>query len=332
MTPRKIATIRDVAAAAGVSIATVSKYVNRQQSFSPAVEEKLKAAIAELGYSQNPAARSMVTGRTWAVGIAVMDIRNPHYANIVKGANRIGLAGGYSQFVVDIEERREGVRPLLDSLARRVDGLIVSTRIPADDIDWLVTSGKPVVFIGLPTRSDMVTVRTDGYAGATQLAHYLVQQGYRRIAYAGYAPASWNEERAGGLREVLEAAGLQLKMLEVDGTATDAGQRAAARLLLSGERPDAIVACNDQVAIGLMLQARTLGISIPEDVALASFDNIPPSGYVTPPLTTVDMQSEKMGEAAMQQLLALISGKTVTPDFRLEPNLVIRASTNRRTL
>ena len=96
MAQRKRPTIRDVAAEAGVSISTVPKYVNGQQSFSRAVEDKLSAAIQELGYSQNPAARSMVTGRTTAIGLAIMDIANPHYANVVKGANRVALAHGYA--------------------------------------------------------------------------------------------------------------------------------------------------------------------------------------------------------------------------------------------
>lgn len=327
MSEPRAATIKDVATAAGVSIATVSKFVNRQQSFSPAVEERIRAAIASLGYRQNPAARSMVTGRTQAIGLAVMDIRNPHYANIVKGANRVGMKSGYSQFVVDMEERRDGVHQMLDALAMRVDGLIVSTRIPEKDMDWLANMGKPVIFVGRPMRDVIYTVRTDGYLGAGLLARYLVRQGYRRIAYAGFPLASWNEERLRGLREVVEAEGLELQVFEVDGTMTDSGERAAAHILLRQDRPEVIVACNDQVAIGFMIQARALGISIPQDVGLAGFDNIEPGRYILPSLTTVDMRSESMGEIAMQQILSLIAGEDIARDYRLEPTLVVRDST-----
>jgi LacI family transcriptional regulator len=327
MKDSKQPTIRDVAAAAGVSIATVSKFINGQQTFTSAVEAKLKAAIEALGYRQNPAARSMVTGKTAAIGLAVMDIRNPHHANIVKGANRIALARGYNLFVVDMEESSAWVKQLLEALALRADGLIVSTRIPDESIEWLSGRGKPVIFVGRPTREGIMSVRTDGRMAAYMLGRYLVEQGFRRIAYAGFPDARWNVERLRGFSDALGEAGLTPQVFDVDGTTTEAGEKIASTVFLGRDRPEVVVGCNDQVAIGLMHEARLLGLRVPEDLAIAGFDNIAMCRYVTPPLTTVDMRSEVMGEAAMMRVLDMIAGHDGKDDILLEPRLIAREST-----
>lgn len=326
MTPRKKATIRDVAAAAGVSIATVSKYINGQQSFTRPVEDKLRLAIDSLGYSQNPAARSMVTGRTTAIGLAVMDISNPHYANVVKGANRVALANGYSLLVVDMQESIAWARQLLEALVLRTDGLIVSSRIPKEVVDWLAELEKPVAFLGQPERNDVVTVGMDSVEVASLLAGYIVQQGFTRVGYVGYSRAAWNAERLLGLHRVFDAAGVQLMEFDAEEPTSEAGERVAARILLRADRPQAVIGCNDLVAIGLMAEARALGFRIPEDVAFAGIDNIPTSRYVWPPLTTVDVCSEATGEVVLKQIMSMIEGHPPASDLKLEPLLVVRDS------
>jgi LacI family transcriptional regulator len=119
-------TIRDVAAMAGVSIATVSKFINSTQRFTAAVERRIQAAIEQLGYYSNPLARSMITGKTGSVGVAILDISNPHFTSVVKGAHRIALEHGYNLLFVDTEESQAREDELLGALSRRVDGLIVS--------------------------------------------------------------------------------------------------------------------------------------------------------------------------------------------------------------
>ncbi|TPW28222.1 LacI family transcriptional regulator [Martelella alba] len=327
--PRR-ATIRDVAAKAGVSIATVSKYVNGQQSFSKPVEDKLRLAIDTLGYSQNPLARSMVTGRTTAIGLAVMDIANPHYANVVKGANRVALANGYNLFVVDMEESIAAARPLLEALTPRTDGLIVSARIPTEVADWLAGLDKPVAFLGQPEHQNVMTVGTDSVEVAALLANYLVRQGFTRFGYVGYSRAAWNVERLHGLRRVLEPAGAKLMVFDVEEPTSEAGERAAARILLRPDRPEVIIGCNDLVAIGVMSEATALGFKVPDDVAFAGIDNIPISRYVSPPLTTVDVCSQATGEVVMKKIMALIEDLPPPDDLVLEPALIIRDSTQRK--
>src|SRR5438445_13793015 len=125
--PKHNPTIRDIASAAGVSVATVSKFANGTQRFSPEVEARVQAAIDKFGYRSNPLARSMITGRTMVIGVVILDIRNPHFTGIVKGANRVAAAAGYSVLFVDTEESQLPERQLVENMARRVDGLIVSS-------------------------------------------------------------------------------------------------------------------------------------------------------------------------------------------------------------
>lgn len=320
-------TIRDVAAAAGVSITTVSRFTNGQQRFSADVEEKIREAIASLSYRQNPAARSMVTGQTGAIGLAVLDIRNPHHANIMKGANRIALAQGCSLLVVDMEESAGKEQQQLEALAMRVDAMIVSARVPDVTIDWLVQNNKPVSFIGRPARTDVASAGTDGFTAAFMLGRYLVEQGWQRIAYVGCASARWNAARLKGLQAALSEANLEVMIFDAGATNSEAGERIASAVFLGRNKPDVVIGCNDLVAMGLMYEAQSLGMRIPDDVAIAGFDNIPASRYVNPALTTVEMRSEEMGEAAMKQVLGILSGaESKNSEIILEPRLVVRQS------
>jgi DNA-binding LacI/PurR family transcriptional regulator len=122
--------------AAGVSVATVSTYMNGTQRFTPAVEARLKEEVEQLGYRSNPLARSMITGRTRTIGLAILDIRNPHFTNIVKGANRVALQHDYTLLLVDTEESQEREKTPIESLAQRVDGVIISSRMPDDSVQW----------------------------------------------------------------------------------------------------------------------------------------------------------------------------------------------------
>jgi LacI family transcriptional regulator len=138
-------TLHDVAKAAGVSTATVSKHLNGTQRFSANVEATINAAVAELGYRSNVLARAMITGETKTIGVSILDINNPHFTAVVKGANRVAIEAGYTLLLDDTEENQGRELQLLDTLSRRVDGLIVSSRMPETDIKTIVDYGKPIV-------------------------------------------------------------------------------------------------------------------------------------------------------------------------------------------
>lgn len=310
---RKPATIRDVAQAAGVSTATVSKFVNGGQRFSREVEARITGAVQHLGYRTNPLARGMITGRTGNLGIVILDIRNPHFTSLVKGASRVATQSGMNLLFADAAESREPELALLQALFPQVDGLIVSARMPAAVVDWLRESaGKPVVFYGgLPPQQGLHSVGCDNHASGVMLGRHLRELGHRRISYVGFSAARWSEDRWKGLREAFRGCKATLRAFDVPAPVPEEGERIASRVLLDAQRPDAVVAYNDLLALGLLSEARALGFSVPQQVSIAGFDNIAYGRYVAPSLTSVDIGSEETGEVAARHLLAMLGGGSV---------------------
>lgn len=327
---RTTPTIRDVAAAAGVSVATVSKYMNGAQRFSAPVEARLKEAIEQLGYRSNPLARSMITGETRTIGVAILDISNPYFTNIVKGANRIALRHDYTLLLVDTEENQEREQPLIEALAQRVDGVIISSRMQEDAMDWMTKLNKPVVLLGRNAQCPIPSVSHDSYLGGYMLARHLLNLGHRRIAYLGFANSRWDAERIRGARTCLSEAGMALDVHDAHAPSTLAGKAACSSVMLGPERPEALICYNDLIAVGFMKEALALGFRLPQDLSVTGFDNVPYGEYAVPALTTIDMQSEKMGEAAMLKLIDVLSGKRDIGHVTLEPRLIVRDSTTRR--
>ncbi len=323
-------TIRDVAAAAQVSTATVSKFINATQRFSPAVEARLAAVIEELGYRSNPMAQSMITGRTNTVGLSVLDIANPHFASILKGANRVAQQHGLTVLVVDTEETPSRERPLLEALARRVDGMIVFSRMREPDMGWMTGIGKPLVFFGSLRELPLLSVASDDHTGAYMATQHLVGQGHRRLAYLGFSKSRRDEERLGGIRACLEQHGLTIDIVDCDNPSPSEGERVCSFLMLARQPPEAVICYNDMMAIGFMKAVQALGLSVPGHVSVVGFDNILYGQYTTPALTTVDLQSERMGEVAMDKLVGAIRGDPVTPFTQVPPQLVLRDSTSVR--
>ncbi|RDU94743.1 LacI family DNA-binding transcriptional regulator [Trinickia dinghuensis] len=320
-------TIRDVAAMAGVSVATVSKYVNGTQRFSPTVEAKLKDAIDRLGYRSNPLARSMITGRTRAIGVAILDISNPHFTNMVKGANRVALQHDYTLLLVDTEEDPARERSLIQALAPRVDGLIISSRASEEMAAWMLDLGKPVVMLRRVQGLAIPNVGFDNRLATYMLARHLLNLGHRHIAYLGFGAASINDERVSGARDALAEAGLALDIYDTHAPTALAGEQACSRVLLGPKRPKAVICYNDLIALGFMKEAKSLGFRLPQDVSVAGIDNAFYGEYVEPRLTTIDTQSEKMGELAVQKLIDALAGRADVEHVMLEPRIVVRDST-----
>ncbi|MBV8667118.1 MAG: LacI family DNA-binding transcriptional regulator [Burkholderiaceae bacterium] len=327
---KKIATIRDVAAAAGVSTATVSKFVNGAQRFSPAVETTLRAVIKDLGYVSNPLAQSMITGRTKSIGLSVLDISNPHFASIVKGANRISEQHGYTLLLGNTGENPQRERPLLEALSRRVDGLIIFSRMPEAEMEWMLQLQKPLVFFGRLTQMHLPRVASDDHRGGYMVAQHLQALGHKKMAYLGFSKSRRNDERLEGIRECLDARSLPVAVYDTDMPSSMEGERMCSTIMLGPDRPDALICYNDLLALGFMKEAQTLGFRLPTDISVAGFDNIEFGRYTYPPLTTVDLQSEQMGVSAAEKLLAIIDGKATDDITTIEPRLIVRASTVNR--
>lgn len=324
---RTTPTIRDVAKAANVSIATVSKYLNGAQRFSQLVETAIDTAVAQLGYRTNEVARSMISGQTKAIGVAILDINNPHFTAVVKGANRVAIEAGYTLLLVDTEENQGRELQLLDTLSRRVDGLIISSRMPETQLQTVINYGKPAVIFGRFETLQASCVGIDGYNGSFMLAEHLVSQGNRKIAYLGFSKSRWDRDRQSGAEDYLKLHGLSLRCLDAEEPFASEGERLCAQIMAAENRPEALICYNDLLAIGFMKKAKSLGFNIPEDISVAGVDNIPYSNYVSPSLTSIDIQSEGMGEVAMRKMLNLLADKPVEPYTVLPSHLVVRCST-----
>jgi len=327
---QRAATIRDVAQSAAVSTATVSKFVNGGQRFSREVEARIKAAVEQLGYRTNPFARGMITGRTGNLGIVILDIRNPHFTSLVKGASRVAAEAGMNLLFADAAESRAPELALLQALIPQVDGLIVSARMPAAVVDWLRESaGKPVVFYGGPApQKGLHSVGCDNHASGLMLGRHLRELGHRRISYVGFSAARWSDDRWEGLRDAFKGVRASLKRFDVPAAVPEEGERIASGVLLDAHTPHAVVAYNDLLALGLLSEARALGFRVPQQVSIAGFDNIAYGRYVSPSLTSVDIGSEATGEAATRHLLGMIAGEPgLAPHETVPTRLVARDST-----
>jgi LacI family transcriptional regulator len=258
----------------------------------------------------------------------ILDIGNPHFTNVVKGANRVALEHGYNLLFVDTEESQAREDELLEALSRRVDGLIVSTRMPEDQLGRVLAFGKPVVFSGRPGPDNRPSIAIDAYTAAFMLGELLVKQRHRKIAYVGFAPARPDMERTRGLTDCLAAHRQKFTRFDVRAPTVAEGERIAPAVILRKDRPDAVVCYNDMVAIGFLGAARTLGVSVPADLSVTGVDNIPFGRFTSPALTTVDTQSEYLGEEGMRMLFRLIEGDaSVKGHVKVEPRLVMREST-----
>lgn len=329
--PRKrAATLRDVAEAAQVSTATVSKFLNGNQRFTAEVEARIAQAVQSLGYSLNPMARGMITGKTGNVGVVILDIRNPYFTSLVKGAARAASQAGLNLIIADAAESIAPELAVLQSLHRRVDGLVLSARLPAPAIAALLDSGTPVVFYGRPSPYPQHhSVGCDNYTAGLMLGRHLRELGHRRLCYLGFAGARWSAERMRGLGDAF--AGLpeaRLRSVNALAPSTEEGERLASTVLLAQDLDDAVVAYNDLLAMGLLLEARALGIRVPEQVSVAGFDNLAFGRLMSPALTSVDMMGEATGELAMHKLVAAIRGEpTPFEDDVLPARIVAREST-----
>jgi LacI family transcriptional regulator len=270
----------------------------------------------------------MITGKTGSVGVVILDIGNPHFTNLVKGANRVALEHGYNLLFVDTEESQHNEEELLQALSRRVDGLIVSTRMPEDQLGSVLAYGKPVVFSGRPAPKGHPSIGIDAYAAAFMLGELLVKQGHRQIAYIGFSPARPDMERTRGLTACLEAHGLPFVRYDVSAPTLAEGERVCPSVVLRRDKPDAVVCYNDMVAIGFLGAAKSLGIAVPADMSVVGIDNIPFGRFTSPALTTVDAQSELLGEEGMRLLFRAIEGGPLPAGhIKVEPRLVVREST-----
>jgi len=330
-----LATMTDVARLARTSVATVSAIVNGSARVSPALAARVRAAIAEVGYRPDGIARSLKKGSTQTIGLLVTDITNPFFTAVVHSVEDAAQAGGYSVFLCNSDEDVAEERTYLDLLlTRRVDGLIlVPTGKAADYAGFALAPRAPVVFIdrvipGVPV--DTVTV--DNLRASQAAIEYLLRLGHRRIGIVtGLPHLSTSAERLKGYRRALRKAGIAVdpELVRQGDFRQEGAFQAAQSLLALRSRPTAIFASNNLMAIGTMLAVRAAGLSCPEDVSLACFDDFDWAGVFHPRLTVLRQPTAEIGLRAMALLLERLRGAkngAAPHHIALKAELVVRDS------
>ncbi|WP_406504766.1 LacI family DNA-binding transcriptional regulator [Streptomyces sp. NBC_00212] len=326
-----MAGIKDVAAEAGVSVATVSRVLNSHPSVSEAARARVLAAVETLGYRPNAVARSLRTDQTRTLGLVISDVLNPYFTELARSVEEAARALGYSVIIGNADERPElqdhHVRTLLD---RRIDGLLVS---PTDGGSPLMLEaargGTPMVFVDrwIPG-IDVPVVRADGRAAIRDLVAHLHRLGRRRLAIiAGPAATTTGSERVEAFRAALGEHGSSLPDAYVGQGDFQAasGRRATERFLALPEPPDAVFAADNLMTLGALDALRARGLRIGDDIALAAFDDIAWFVHTDPPITAIAQPTGELGRAAVRALADLIEGRT-PQSVTLPASLVVRRS------
>jgi LacI family transcriptional regulator len=322
-------TIGDVAAQAGVSIATVSKVINRRYGVAADTLARVQAVIDELGFESSIVAQSLRSHRTNVIGIVVADIE-PFSAELLKGAARAIRGTGYELVVYSgggLSRSTAGwERRYLSRVSTLTDGTILVTPTVVD-----VAHGAPVVAVDPHTGpSTLPTVTSDNLEGAIAATEYLIGLGHRRIGFlAGRPDLESARLREQGFRQAMAAAGLAVdpEVVGVGGYELESAEEPARRMLRLGRPPTAVFAANDVTAIQVMRVAASLGMAVPDDVSVIGFDNIPESALTEPGLTTIEQPIQDMGFEAVRMLIALIDEAPTAPlRVTLPTSLVVRQS------
>lgn len=300
-----MATLRDVARAAGVSPATASRALAQPDRVSAERRERVVRAARRLGYAPARPAPRPEPAATGPIGLVVPDVQNPFFAGIAKGVQERARGEGRSVLVADADEDPRLESEILARLADEVSGVVLcSARMPDRTLRTLTTlPGAPDVLLVNREADHLPTLLVDVADGARQAVRHLHALGHRRVAYAGGPAASWSDRER---RRALERAAQDLPGLEVvplgHHPPVFAGGVAAADLV-AASRATAVVAYNDLVALGVLDRLRSRGVRVPEDVSVVGADDVPAATQVSPALTTVSVPLRLVGRTAVDLLL-----------------------------
>lgn len=331
MKTMKRVTIKDVAALAGVSFATVSRALDDRPEISPETKERVRAACATLGYVPNAAAKGLAGHATHTLGLVVPDISNPYFSGMATAIEQTAAAHGYRVLLSNsMRDETLELQAIDNFLARQIDGLLISATSPRSQSHHKELLGNlPCVYLGVNHGKDCSYVMADNESGAYAATRYLLSLGHRDILFLGGRPASRTRElRLKGFCRALTEAGLQGRDLAAPSSVGFMRQWSLEQIdaLLSGPLPDAIFAFSDSIAMKIMEAAENRGIRIPEDLSLVGYDNIDFSALPRIHLTTVSQQKFHLGRIAVERLLEKLGGQTEHTADILEPELMIRST------
>ncbi|MEP6478403.1 MAG: LacI family DNA-binding transcriptional regulator [Rhodoglobus sp.] len=330
-----VVSVKDVAQRAGVSVGTVSNVMNHPEKVTPDSIAKVQAAIDELGFIRNDAARQLRDGRSTTIGLVVLDVRNPFFTDVARGAEDRAADAGLSVILGNSDETVTRESAYLDLFEQqRVHGVLIS---PLGDISdrlgRLRTRGIPAVLVDRSSSDDSVSsVSVDDVAGGRLAVQHLLDQGWRRIAFVG-GPMGIRQvaDRLVGAREALaNVPDATLEVIETEALSVIAGRTVGAALVARAERPQAVFAANDLVAMGVLqaLMMQGADVRVPQDVALIGYDDIDFASAAVVPLSSIRQPAALIGQTAVEILLEEAADPSIARrQVEFQPELVVRAST-----
>ena len=327
------ATIKEVAREAGVSVATVSRVFNDKGPVREETRLRIQEVAQRLGYAPHAMARSLITKKTGTLGVLLPDLYGEFFSEVIRGADLAARREGYHILVSSSHSDRSEVEAVLRALRGRIDGIIVmSPEADARALGANLPATLPIVLLSCRVEGTAFdSINIDNYGGALAMIRHLAGLGHRRIAHVKGAPGNNDAlERLLGYRDAMRSfADDGTEELEIEGDFSEAsGYRAGGEILRMQPLPTAVFTANDAMAVGLLSALQEAGLRVPDDMAVAGFDDIPVARFLSPPLTTVRLDIADLGALAVQRLLlAMTRGEDRDRQHELLPTrLVIRGS------
>ncbi|GAA4773745.1 LacI family DNA-binding transcriptional regulator [Stakelama sediminis] len=323
------ATIRDVARAAELSVASVSRVLNGKDNVHPDTRERVLEAVRALGYTPNAAARSLSTARTHALGVVLPDLHGEFFSELMRGIDRAASAHGYFPLLSSMHADGVLAGQAMAAMRGRVDGLLVmAPQLDAADLAAALPTGLPTVLVNCQGEDRHHAFRVDNRAGVRLMVEHLLACGRRNIVHiAGIEDNLDASERRDAFSEVMAelAPDQPARILQGDFQEATAG-RLVQELLADDVPFDAIFAANDMMALGALQALREAGIDVPGRVAVAGFDDVPLARFLS--LSTMRVDIDGLGARATERLIEEMEGRADAPAFeRLTPGLMARGTT-----
>jgi LacI family transcriptional regulator len=311
-------TIKDVARLAGVSVATVSRVLNSSAPVNADTRARVLEVAKELHFAPNGAARTLSSRRAGALGVVLPDLYGEFFSELLRGIDQESQRAGHSLLVSSSHHDAHGVAAAVRAMRGRVDGLLVmAPEVSAAALEAALPDGLPMVLLNPTPGAGIDSITVDNAGGARLVVQHLVALGHRRIAFiTGPTHNADAQARLRGYRAAMRAAGLPVDDAPVErGDFTEeSGWRAAHAIVgQAGDRPTALFAANDASAVGALAALREAGVSVPDEMSVVGFDDIPIARYATPPLTTVRVAIDVLGARAATLLLRALTGPARRP-------------------
>ncbi|MDR3577442.1 MAG: LacI family DNA-binding transcriptional regulator [Anaerolineaceae bacterium] len=318
---RRQATIAQVASEAGVSTVTVSRVINNRPDVAPDTRRRVEQVISRLGYHPNAIARSLISQHSHTLGVVASRLDYYGPSRILVGVEQKSSELGYALLLcMQHKPESEEVEPILNHLlSQQVEGVIWAVPEIGDNRVWISERAAhlrvPIIFLSMDPRSNLPVVAGDNYLGGQLATRHLLEQGCRKIGAISGPMNEWEAcQRYLGWRDTLNQAGMTIESCQIfegDWSAAS-GEKGARHLLANCAGLDAIFAMNDQMALGLLSAVNEAGLSVPQDLAVVGYDDMPESAFLLPPLTTIRQHLRDVGRTAVSLLQSRISeGDTI---------------------